>query len=93
MLYQLYETQRSLMEPFSDLALAAAKLYNNPLSVVGQNPFAQRLSAGYDLMHRLGKDYEKPAFDIHTVDVHGVKVAVQEQVALDKPFCELLRFK
>ena len=45
MLYQLYETQRSLMEPFSDLAQAAAKVYSNPLSLAGQNPFAQRLSA------------------------------------------------
>ena len=44
-------------------------------------------------MHRLAKDYEKPEFDIHSVTVDGVDVAVQEQVALDKPFCRLLRFK
>ncbi|MDR7308445.1 polyhydroxyalkanoate depolymerase [Rhodoferax saidenbachensis] len=93
MLYQLYETQRSLMEPFSDLALAAAKLYSNPLSVVGQNPFAQRLSAGYDLMHRLGKDYEKPEFGLRTIDVDGVDVAIHERVEVTKPFCELRRFK
>ena len=93
MLYQLYETQRSLMEPFSDLALAAAKLYSNPLSVVGQNPFAQRLSAGYDLMHRLGKDYEKPEFGLRTIDVDGVDVAIHERVEINKPFCELRRFK
>ncbi len=93
MLYQLYETQRSLMEPFSDLALAAAKLYSNPLSVVGQNPFAQRLSAGYDLMHRLGKDYEKPEFGLRTIDVDGVDVAIHERVEISKPFCELRRFK
>ena len=93
MLYQLYETQRSLMEPFSDLALAAAKLYSNPLSVVGQSPFAQRLSAGYDLMHRLGKDYEKPEFGIRTVDVDGVDIAIHERIEISKPFCELRRFK
>src|SRR3990167_1034404 len=93
MLYQLYETQRSLIEPVSDLALAAAKLYSNPLSVVGQNPFAQRLSAGYDLMHRLGKDYEKPEFGLRTIDVDGVDVAIHERVEINKPFCELRRFK
>ena len=87
MLYQLYETQRSLMEPFSDLALAAAKMYDNPLSMAGQSPFAQRISAGYDLMHRLGKDYEKPEFGIRTVDVDGVSVAIHERVEIDKPFC------
>jgi poly(3-hydroxybutyrate) depolymerase len=93
MLYQLYETQRSLMEPFSDLAMAAAKAYGNPLSVVGQSPFAQRLSAGYDLMHRLGKDYEKPEFGIRTVDVDGVGIAIHERIEITKPFCELRRFK
>jgi hypothetical protein len=36
MLYQIYETQRSLMEPFADFAQAASKLYSNPLSPLGQ---------------------------------------------------------
>ena len=93
MLYKLYETQRSLMEPFADFAQAAAKLYGNPLSPLGQNQFTQRISAGYDLIYRLGKDYEKPAFGIHTVDVDGVGVAISERIELNKPFCELRRFK
>jgi poly(3-hydroxybutyrate) depolymerase len=93
MLYQFYETQRSLMEPFSDLAQTAAKVFGNPLTIAGQNPFAQRLSAGYDLMHRLGKDYEKPEFGLRTIDVDGVEVALHERVEISKPFCELRRFK
>jgi poly(3-hydroxybutyrate) depolymerase len=92
-LYQIYETQRSLMEPFADLAASAAKVYSNPLSLFGQNPFAQRISAGYDLMHRLGKDYEKPEFGLSTVDVDGVAVAIHERIEITKPFCELRRFK
>ena len=93
MLYQLYETQRSLMEPFSDLAQAAAKVYGNPMSMAGQNPFAQRISATYDLMHRLGKDYEKPEFGLRTIDVNGVDIAIHERIELSKPFCDLRRFK
>ena len=54
MLYQIYETQRSMMEPFSDLAEVAAKLFTNPALPLAQMPMAQRISAGYDLMHRLG---------------------------------------
>lgn len=93
MLYKFYEAQRSLMEPFTDLAQSAAKVYGNPLSLFGQHPLAQRISAGYDLMHRLGKDYEKPEFGLRTVDVDGVEVAIHERVELKKPFCELRRFK
>ena len=44
-------------------------------------------------MHRLGKDYEKPEFGLRTVDVDGVAVAVHERVEINKPFCELRRFK
>jgi len=44
-------------------------------------------------MHRLAKEYEKPEFDIRGATVDGVQVAVQEQVAIEKPFCRLLRFK
>ena len=93
MLYKFYETQRSLMEPFTDLAQSAAKVYANPLSLFGQHPLSQRISAGYDLIHRLGKDYEKPEFGLRTVDVDGVEVAIHERIELKKPFCELRRFK
>jgi poly(3-hydroxybutyrate) depolymerase len=93
MLYQWYETQRALMAPFSEFASASAKLYNHPLSPFVHTPMAQRISAGLDLMHRLVKDYEKPQFGISSATVGGVEVAVQQQVALAKPFCRLLRFK
>ena len=93
MLYQIYESQRALMAPFSEFASASAKLYNHPLSPFAHTPLAQRVSAGFDLMHRLAKDYEKPPFAITAATVGGVDIAVQEQVALQKPFCRLLRFK
>jgi len=94
MLYQFYETQRSFMEPFADLAQAASKLYSNPLNPASQTPMAQRVSAAYSLMHRLGKDYVKPEFGIRTVKVGGnVDVAIHERIEIDKPFCELRRFK
>jgi len=93
MLYQFYETQRSLMEPFADLAQTASKVFANPLTLAGQNPFAQRISATYDLLHRLGKDYERPEFGLRTINVDGVEVAIHERVEINKPFCELRRFK
>jgi len=93
MLYQLYETQRALLSPFAEFASATSKLYNHPLSPFAHTPGAQRVSAGLDLMHRLSKEYEKPEFGITSVKVDKVDVAVQEQVAVAKPFCRLLRFK
>ena len=93
MLYQWYESQRALMSPFAEFAGASAKLYGNQLSPFAAIPGSQRMSAGFDLLNRLAKEYEKPEFDIRSVNVNGVEIAVQEQVALTKPFCRLLRFK
>jgi poly(3-hydroxybutyrate) depolymerase len=105
MLYQLYEAQRSLMEPFAEFANASSKLLSTPTTPLAEpyltmpfmeqftQPLTQRMAAGYDLMYRLGKDYVKPAFGIQTVKVGNDDVAVFEHVAVDKPFCELRQFK
>jgi len=93
MLYQFYETQRALLSPFSEFASASSKLYSHPMSPFAQAPGAQRMAASFDLMHRLTKEYEKPEFNITKVGVDGTDIVVQEQVALEKPFCRLLRFK
>jgi len=93
MLYQLYEAQRAFLSPFSEFASATSKLYRHPLSPFAHTPLAHRVSAALDLLHRLAKDYEKPPFGITSVSVGGLDIAVQEQVALNKPFCRLLRFK
>ena len=93
MLYEWYEAQRALLSPFSEFASASSRLYNHPLSLFAHTPLAHRVSAGLELMHRLAKDYEKPRFDIRSVLIEGSEVAVHEQVAIEKPFCRLLRFK
>jgi poly(3-hydroxybutyrate) depolymerase len=93
MLYQVYETQRTLMEPFVDFAQAAAKLYGNSASPMAQNPLVQRIAAGYGLIYRLGKDYEKPSFGIQNIVDGKVEIAIHERVEINKPFCELRRFK
>ncbi|TAL85074.1 MAG: polyhydroxyalkanoate depolymerase [Rhodanobacter sp.] len=93
MLYQIHEWQRSFLGPLSYFAQASASMLNDNSSPFAQLPGAQRMAAGYELMHRLGKDYEKPEFGIHSAQAHGHEIAVIERVALEKPFCQLKRFK
>jgi poly(3-hydroxybutyrate) depolymerase len=44
------------------------------------------------MIYRLGKSYEKPAWGIPTTDVGGKAVAVDHEIALALPFCNLLHF-
>ncbi|MBY0238896.1 MAG: polyhydroxyalkanoate depolymerase [Burkholderiaceae bacterium] len=93
MLYQLHEMQRSFLTPLMQWADASAKLFSNPVSPLAHTPFSQRIAAGYELMYRLGKDYEKPAFEIDSVTVANKEVRILENVVINKPFCRLIHFK
>jgi poly(3-hydroxybutyrate) depolymerase len=94
MLYQFHEMNRALLTPFIQWAKASSKLLTDPVSPFAHTPFAQRVAAGYELMYRLGKAYEKPAFNLQSTCLEdGRTVAIQEAVANDKPFCRLLHFK
>ena len=76
MLYQLHEMNRTLLSPLIQWAEASSKLFTNPVSPFAHTPFAQRIAAGYELMFRLGKDYEKPAFGISHVEVAGIRTSI-----------------
>jgi poly(3-hydroxybutyrate) depolymerase len=93
MLYQFHEMNRTLLNPLIQWAEASAKLFTNPVSPLAHTPFAQRIAAGYELMYRLGKDYEKPEFGIKTVAVKDKSVGVFEEITEEKPFCRLIHFK
>ena len=93
MLYQFHELNRSLLSPLVQWAEASAKLFSNPVSPLAHTPFSQRIAAGYELMYRLGKEYEKPEFDIKSVEVEGKAVTVFERIEEQRPFCRLIHFK
>ncbi|GAB2497534.1 polyhydroxyalkanoate depolymerase [Pseudoxanthomonas sangjuensis] len=92
-LYQLHELGRHWMAPWVHLADANARIFSDPNSWLSALPGAERVSAYNELLHRLGKDYEKPAWGIHEVEVGGHAVPVIEQEVIANPFCRLLRFK
>ena len=93
LLYQWHELWRAGLAPCTYFADAGAKMYSAQDSWLSSLPGSERAAAAFELMYRLGKEYEKPEFGIHQVEVDGVAVPVVERVALDKPFCRLLRFK
>ncbi len=93
MLYHLHELQRSLMSPLVHFAEAGAKTWSDKSTLLSQVPGAPRIAAGFELLYRLGKDYEKPRFEIRSVTAHGHEVPIVEYTALAKPFCNLIRFK
>ena len=93
MLYQIQEFNRAMLEPMSSWAQTVAKVFTDPNNPLSYYPVSQRFAAGYELLHRIGKGYEKPDFGIKNVQAHGKQVAITEFTSLEKPFCRLVRFK
>ncbi|HEY5633293.1 MAG TPA: polyhydroxyalkanoate depolymerase [Burkholderiaceae bacterium] len=93
MLYQLREVNRAMLTPFTDWAESMSKLYANPYSVFSMMPYSTRLAAGFELLHRLGKDYEKPEFGLRSTEIAGHEVTVAERIEISKSFCRLLKFE
>jgi len=92
MLYDIREAQRAFLNPLSNWADSMSRLYTNPYSPLAYSPFARRISAGLELVHRLGKEYEKPEFGITSTKIEGREVPVVESVEVERPFCRLLKF-
>ncbi len=93
LLYQMHELSRAWMAPYTYWAEASARMFSAPGSWLANVPGASHIAAGNELFYRLGKDYEKPRFDIHSIELHGHEYPVIEREVLRKSFCRLLRFK
>ncbi len=87
MLYHFREWQQAMLQPLA----ATAKAFSQ-LTAAAPFPFARSVSAGFSLMHRLNKTYEKPAFGLTSTEVDGQVVDVVESVERTLPFCRLLKF-
>lgn len=81
------------MAPLAYMAEANARMFSMPGSWLSAVPGADRIAAGNELIYRIGKDYEKPPWEIHRIEINGLQVPVIEQEIISKPFCRLLRFK
>jgi len=93
MFYQWHEYGRTFLKPWTLLAEANARAFSTEGTWLSHLPGAERVSAANELVYRIGKDYEKPEFGIHAIQIDQCTCPVLEFESLVKPFCRLLRFK
>jgi poly(3-hydroxybutyrate) depolymerase len=93
MLYQLHEMQRAFLRPLAEFTDAGAQWFSHPANPLTYTPVSRQVAAGLQLVHRIGKDYHKPAWGLPTTEIGGVSVAVRENLEMAKPFCHLVRFE
>jgi poly(3-hydroxybutyrate) depolymerase len=92
MLYAAYEFQRQLATPVRLWANALEQVYSSPYNPLSDTWFGKSVAASAEIMARLTQNYGKPAFGLKTTQIGNETVAVNEEILLRKPFCQLLRF-
>jgi poly(3-hydroxybutyrate) depolymerase len=92
MLYAAYELQRQLATPVRLWANALEQVYTSPYNPLSDTWFGKSVAASAEIMARLTQNYGKPAFGLKTTEIGNEIVAVNEEILLRKPFCQLLRF-
>jgi poly(3-hydroxybutyrate) depolymerase len=93
MLYPLHEMQRDAMKPIAAWSQVMSNAMTHPFNPFASNPMVKRMAAGYDLLNRLGKDYEKPNWDLDSTEIDGQSVNVFVDTIQALPFCKLVHFR
>lgn len=84
--------QRLFLNPLASFSDTSTQLLTSPYSPWSYTPVSKQLAAGYELLHRLGKDYEKPAWGIEHIERSGQAHPVHIHCVHEQPFCQLLHF-
>ena len=93
MLYAAYELHRQLAGPVRLWANALEQVYSHPYNPLTDTWFGKSVAASAEIVARLTQNYSKPAFGLRTTRIGSETVAVNEEILVRKPFCQLLRFR
>jgi poly(3-hydroxybutyrate) depolymerase len=92
-LYDAYQAQADFLSPTRTFANLTRTMFDRPQFGPGGNMFVRGLSAATELFARAGLSHERPGYDIDSVTLDGLEVAVHEETALETPFARLLHFR
>jgi poly(3-hydroxybutyrate) depolymerase len=92
MLYQAYQVQADIMALVRGWAGIALQGFGQVGPGLADTPAMRSLTAGYQMLGRVGLTHDRPAFGIETVRVGRRDVAVREEVTDTTPFGTLLHF-
>jgi poly(3-hydroxybutyrate) depolymerase len=93
MLYYAYQAQRDAFAPVQLLAETLHGIFDHSWPVIGRLPAMRGFAAAMTMLSHAGISHERPAFGIGSVTVDGAEVPVTEEIALARPFCNLLHFR
>ncbi len=93
MLYSLYDVNRSMMTPLRAAARTSLALSKHPILSDFTEVMGRGSEAALEVVEGMMQRRGKPDWRIKATTIDGARVRVTEQVVLEKPFANLLRFR
>jgi poly(3-hydroxybutyrate) depolymerase len=93
MLYHIHEMQHLMMAPVRMQAEMLRSALQNPFNPLSYTQFGRNISANAEMVERMTRRFGRPEFGLDHTRIGGKKVAISENVIVEKPFGRLLNFK
>lgn len=93
MLYQLYDIQHAMLTPFRLGAEIARTALQNPWNPLSYTQGGRTMAAGAELFERVTRRFGEPDWMIHSTRINEQDVPIQQEIVVEKPFCQLIHFK
>ena len=90
--YQMYEMTLLSLAPARAWSDATRLFFKNPVNPFAHTTLGKKMAAGAELFERMTRRYGKPLFGLDTTRVNGERVAVDERIVWERPFCKLIHF-
>lgn len=90
--YHAYEAVHMMVSPARGVSDALHLAFKNPANPWTYTPVGRTIAASCELFERTTRRYGKPAFGLDETTINGVKVAVEERIVWERPFCKLIYF-
>lgn len=91
--YQMYEMTMLSLAPARALSDLTKLMFKNPINPLTHTTLGKNLAASAELFERMTRRYGKPSFGLDATTVNGERVAVQQRIVWERPFCSLIHFE
>jgi len=93
MLYHIYEMQHAALTPVRLFADHGQRILRNPLNPLAYTAAGRYFAAACDQFEHTTRRYGKPKFGLHTTQIDGETVVVEELIVDRKTFGQLKYFR
>jgi len=90
--YYAYEMAHAFMSPVRFGVQALRTTLDWPLNPMAYTEAGKNMIAACEVFENITRRYGKPEFSINSVSMSGLEVGVREEIAMARPFCNLVHF-